>query len=155
MSEIYVFAERVMAAPPERVYRCIADYREHHARFLPPAFSDLVVEQGGVGAGTIIRFNMKVGGRVRAGRMRVEEPEPGRVLTESDPGSSLVTTFTVDPYEGGSRVRIEPRWLGSGGVGGWFERVFAPRLLRPIFVDELERLDVYARQLEALALGGV
>ena len=33
-------------------------------------------------------------------RMRVAEPEPGRILTESDTGSSSVTTFTVSPQGG-------------------------------------------------------
>ena len=77
--------------------------------------------------------------------MRAEEPEPGRVLTESDTGSSLVTTWTVTPEGRDSRVRIETRWQGAGGVGGFFERLFAPRVLRRIYTDELERLDRYAR----------
>ena len=37
-------AERTVDA----VYRYIADMREHHPRFLPPAFSDFQVEPGGV-----------------------------------------------------------------------------------------------------------
>src|SRR6266568_8260812 len=77
--------------------------------------------------------------------MRVDEPEPGRVLTESDTGSSLVTTWTVTPEGHGSRVRVETRWQGAGGVGGVFERLFAPRVLRGIYSDELGRLDRYAR----------
>src|SRR6266568_3658011 len=76
--------------------------------------------------------------------MRVDEPEPGRVLTESDTGSSLVTTWTVTPEGHGSRVRVETRWQGAGGVGGVFERLFAPRVLRGIYSDELGRLDRYA-----------
>jgi hypothetical protein len=42
-------------------------------------------------------------------------------------------------------VRVETRWQGAGGVGGVFERLFAPRVLRGIYVDELERLDRYAQ----------
>jgi hypothetical protein len=34
-----------------------------------------------------------------------------------------------------------------GGVGGVFERLFAPRVLRRLYDDELERLDRYARTL--------
>jgi hypothetical protein len=78
--------------------------------------------------------------------MKVAEPQPGRVLTESDTGSSLVTTFTVTPQEGGSRVEIATNWQGAGGVGGFFERLFAPRVLQGIYVQELERLDAYARE---------
>lgn len=146
MAELRVTVERSIAAPPERVYRYLADYREHHPRFLPPAFSDLRVEQGGIGGGTVHTFRLTAGGRTRQYRMRVEEPEPGRVLTESDMGSSLVTTFTVVPEGGGCRVRIETRWQGAPGVGGFFERLFAPRVLRRLYADVLERLDRYARE---------
>lgn len=145
MSELRVAAERAVGAPAEHVYRCIADFRDDHPRFLPPAFSDFRVEQGGIGAGTVHSFRMTAGRRSRAYRMRVDEPEPGRVLTESDLGSSLVTTFTVTPEGPGCRVQIETRWQGAGGVGGFFERLFAPRVLRRIYADELDRLDRYAR----------
>ena len=90
MARIVVSAERAVAAPADSVYQFVADMREHHPRFLPPAFSDFQVESGGVGAGTITRFRVRAGGRTREFRMRVAEPEPGRVLTESDTGSSLV-----------------------------------------------------------------
>src|SRR5262245_21409695 len=89
MAEIRVVAERPVGAPPDVVYRCIADYREHHPRFLPPAFTDFRVEQGGVGAGTVIAFDGTFGGRTRSFRMQVAEPQPGRVLTESDMNSSM------------------------------------------------------------------
>lgn len=146
MGTLHVSAERVIQAAPDRVYRYVADMREHHPRFLPPAFSDFEVESGGVGAGTVTRFNLNAGGRSRSYRMQVAEPEPGRVLTESDTESTLVTTFTVDPAEGGSRVQISTTWEGAGGIGGFFERTFAPRVLRRLYADELERLDNYARQ---------
>jgi uncharacterized protein YndB with AHSA1/START domain len=145
MSELSAAAERLIGAPADRTYRCIADFRTHHPRFLPPAFSDLRVEQGGVGAGTMYTFRLTAGGRTRGYRMRVEEPEPGRRLIESDTQSSLATTWTVTPEGERSRVRIETRWQGAGGVGGVFERLFAPRVLRGIYADELERLDRYAR----------
>jgi uncharacterized protein YndB with AHSA1/START domain len=144
MTQLQVAAERRIGAPAEQVYRVIADYREHHPRLLPAAFSDFRVEQGGVGAGTVHSFKLTAGGRSRAYRMRVEEPEPGRVLTESDQLSSAVTTFTVTPEGPACRVRIETRWQGAGGVGGVFERLFAPRVLRRIYDDELKRLDHYA-----------
>jgi hypothetical protein len=44
-----VSAERTVDAPAGTVYRYIADMREHHPRFLPPAFSDFQVESGGAG----------------------------------------------------------------------------------------------------------
>jgi hypothetical protein len=145
MGTIHVSAERTIAAPAEKLYGYIADMREH-PHFLPDAFSDFSVEEGGVGAGTITSFRINAGGRSREYRMAVAEPQPGRVLTESDTGSSLVTTFTVTPQDAGARVEIATSWQGAGGVGGFFERRFAPRVLRGIYVEELERLDTYARE---------
>lgn len=88
---------------------------------------------------------MTAGGRSRVFRMQVDEPTPGHMLTESDVQSSTVTTFTVTPKGAGCQVRIETRWQSASGVGGFFERLFAPRLLRRIYVDELKRLDRYTR----------
>lgn len=146
MAQLRVGSEKVVGAPSDVVYRLVADMREHHPHFLPPAFSDFEVESGGVGAGTIIGFTLKAGGRRRRYRMQIGEPEPGRVLTESDAGSSLVTHWRVEPEDGRSRVRLSSTWEGAGGIGGVFERLFAPRVLRGIYTDELERLDRYARQ---------
>jgi hypothetical protein len=119
--------------------------REHHPRFLPPAFSDFQVESGGVGAGTITRFRVTAGGRAREYRMQVAEPEPGRILTESDTGSTLVTKYTVTPKSDACLVQISTTWGGAGGIGGIFERLFAPRVMRGIYADELGRLDAYVR----------
>lgn len=141
-------AEREIAAPASVVYRILADYRQHHPQILPPAFSDFVVEQGGVGAGTVISFNVTAGGKTQAYRDVVSEPEPGRVLRESAaPGK--VTTFTVEPRgEGGSLVQIESVIPTAGGLRGVLERMFTPRVLGPIIEDELARLDAYAVALD-------
>ncbi|HEY1590438.1 MAG TPA: SRPBCC family protein [Solirubrobacteraceae bacterium] len=146
MAQIHVSAERQIGAPADVAYGYIADHREHHPRFLPDEFSDFEVEAGGVGAGTITRFKVTAGGRTRDYRMEVAEPEPGRVMTESDMNSSLVTTWTVTPEGSDSRVQIATTWDGAGGIGGFFERLFAPRVMRGIYADELERLDRYARE---------
>jgi hypothetical protein len=146
MPTIHVSAEGPVGAAPDAVYGYLADMQTHHPKFLPAAFSDFRVESGGVGDGTIIRYNLRAGGRTRGYRMLIAEPEPGRTMTESDTSSSAVTTFTVAPEEGVSRVKIASAWQGAGGVGGFFERLFAPRVLRGIFHDELRRLDAYARQ---------
>jgi len=129
------------------VYELIRDFREHHPRFLPSNFTEFEIEQGGVGAGTVITFTITAMGRTRGYRMRVSEPEPGRVMTEADTMSTMVTTWTVTP-EGAdaSRVRIETRWEGASGMPGFFERLFAPRGLRRIYNDELRKLDRYARE---------
>ncbi len=149
MAIIHVTAKREVGAPVESVYNYLSNMREHHPNFLPPAFSDFAVETGGVGAGTIVRFKVHAGGRTREYRMHVTEPEPGRVLVETDLNSSLVTTFAVEPSGAGSVVKITTGWQGAGGIGGFFERLFAPATMRRIYLDELERLDTYARQRAA------
>ena len=51
-------------------------------------------------------------------------------------------TWTLTPSEGGDRtlVVLESSWEGAIGIGGFFERIFAPRALRRIQGDVLERL---------------
>jgi uncharacterized protein YndB with AHSA1/START domain len=146
VATIEVSEARTINAPAEAVYGYIADH-EQHERFLPPAFSDFRIEAGGVGAGTVTSFKVKAGGGTRAFRMRVEEPEPGRVLTESDQNSDLVTTWTVTPEGDTCRVQIHTAW-GADGVVGLFERLLAPRSLRRLYAEELERLDSYAREAD-------
>jgi hypothetical protein len=148
MGKITVEREGPVGASAELTYRLIAD-DAHHQRFLPDGFSEFQVLEGGVGAGTLHRFKATAGGRTREFLMRVDEPEPGRVITETDQASSLVTSFTVTPTGETCRVRIATTWDGAGGVGGVFERLFAPRVMRRVYADELTRLDRYAREQAA------
>jgi uncharacterized protein YndB with AHSA1/START domain len=145
MGKVEAFAERTIDAPAGQVYGYLADMHQH-PHFLPPAFSDFQVEEGGVGEGSVTHFTVTAGGRTRSYRMRVTEPDPGRVLVESDANSSLVTTFNVEPRDGKSLVRISTNWDGAEGIGGFFERAFAPRAMRRIYLDELDRLSAYARE---------
>lgn len=144
MGAITVTESAPIAASAELVYRLIAD-DAHHVHFLPDAISDFRTVEGGVGAGTVHSFTITAGKRQRPYVMVVGEPEPGRVLTESDKGSSLVTTFTVTPAGATCTVEITTTWQGAGGIGGFFERTFAPGALRKIYAEELAKLDAYAR----------
>src|SRR5438270_3776904 len=93
-----VSASAVIPARRERIYSLISNYRDGHPRILPKQFTSLVVEEGGIGAGTIIRFQMRVFGRKQTFRAAITEPEPGRVLVETYLDSNgAVTTFTVNP----------------------------------------------------------
>ena len=137
-------AERTVPAPAAAVYALLADYRDGHPRILPPAFSDLMVLQGGIGAGTIIRFALKFAGRRQVIEARVEEPEPGRVLSEAYPDKSAVTRFIVDPVGDQSHVRIETSWEPSRGLAGQIERLIAPRLFRKLYMEELDLIERWA-----------
>jgi hypothetical protein len=150
MSTVHLSAERLVDAPADVVYRCIADYQRHHrpGGFLPPAFHDLRVERGGVGAGTLIRFQVSLAGRTSTIHAEISEPEPGRVLVEAS--DRVRTVFTVDPLGRQCRVRFDTHMQASG-VEGVLNRLFAQRLMRPLYADELERLERYARAQMAVA----
>ena len=67
----------VIPARPEVVYGIIADYRNGHPNILPRRyFGELIVEQGGIGAGTVINFTTHVLGNTRHFKHTVSEPEP-------------------------------------------------------------------------------
>lgn len=145
MSTLQVSAEDDIDAPPDRVYRIIADYSNHHPEIVPSALSDLVVEQGGVGAGTVIRYKAKIAGRTSETRQRVEEPEPGCVLKEHDLTREMVTTFTVTPSGNGARVRIATE-IETDGLRGLVERWLLPRVLPQMYRDEIANIERYARE---------
>ena len=143
MPSYRVSESSVIAAPPERVYAVLADYRQGHPDILPrPPFESLEVEEGGIGAGTVIRVRIRVLGRARTFRATVTEPDPGRVLVETDVTTGTATSFTVDPLDDGrqARVTIATDMRTRGGPLGVVQRILLPRLLRPIYVRELARL---------------
>src|SRR5262249_3682655 len=95
-----VSASALIAADPKRLYHILSDYRTGHPRILPREFGDIVVERGGTGDGTVIRFQMRILGKTQTFRAAISEPEPGRVLMETDLETNhAVTTFTVDPAD--------------------------------------------------------
>lgn len=145
MTTLHAEAEARIAAPAAEVYRYLADFRVHHPQYLPPAFSDLQVELGGYGAGTVITFKVTLWGVTRTVHSEVAEPAPGRVMTETDMATGAVTTFTVLPDGDACRVRIETDWRPSRGFNGLMERLFGAAMLRSLYRDELRRLDTYAR----------
>jgi hypothetical protein len=144
MQSRYV-AERQIATPADVVYHCLADYREHHnpSGFLPPAFSEFELHEGGYGAGTRASWSTVVGGQKRRMTAVITEPEPGRVLLETS--TAVSTTFTVTPSGSGCIARFESVF-DEPGVGGVLLRLFIGRTLGPIYADELARLDASARE---------
>jgi hypothetical protein len=144
MPLLHASAERTIPAPAAAVYALLADYRDGHPRILPPDFSDLTVLRGGVGAGTEIRFALRLAGRKQTVEACVDEPAPGRVLSESYQEKNAVTRFTVDPVGDQSRVRIETSWESSRGLAGLLERLIAPRLFRDLYAKELDLIERWA-----------
>ena len=135
-------ASALIDAPPQDIYAIIADYRHGHPQILPrPPFVSLAVEQGGTGSGTVIRVQMRVLGQLQAFRSVVTEPEPGRVLVETN-DNGYVTTFTVEPRADGQHayVTIETEIAGRSGALAAVERQLVSWLLRPVYVRELGQL---------------
>jgi hypothetical protein len=79
--------------------------------------------------------------------MKVSEPEPGRVLAESDDEAGVYTTFVIDPMEGGahSRVTITTETRPSPGIMGFLERILNPPAGRFVFRKEIKQIDAYLR----------
>jgi uncharacterized protein YndB with AHSA1/START domain len=142
MSHIYVESEQVINAPLEEVYDALSDYEHKRPQILPPNFVDYSVERGGVGTGTIIDYRLKAGGRERPYTMQIEESVKGRVITEQDTNSTLVTRWSLQPLKDGkqTRVSVSTEWDGGTGIGGFFERTFAPIGLRQIYNAMLSKL---------------
>lgn len=138
-----VVASAIIPARRERVYSLIANYHDGHPRIVPKQFSDMVVEQGGVGAGTVIRFQLSLLGKKQTYRAAITEPEPGRVLVETDlDGNGAVTTFTVDSgtAPADSRVTISTELPVRSGFLGRIEKSLTTLILRPMYEKELANL---------------
>jgi len=150
MSHIFVRSERIVDAKPEEVYETLADYKNKRPRMLTPNFLDYIVEKGGQGDGTVISYRLQAAGRERPYQMNVSETVKGKIITEQDTNSSLVTRWSVLPLNNGqqSRVSIESDWQGGSGVGGFFERTFAPMGLRKIYDNILTMLALLVQSPE-------
>lgn len=143
MAQLTITASQKIAAPAGKIYATIANYHHTHPQILPkPPFIALNVEKGGIGAGTIITFQIKVSGRVQTFRAEISEPEPGRVLVEKNDNNS-VTTFTVEPDGFVTITTTMPIRDGLlGKIEGWFARQY----LYPTYVQELKQLEQVAQQ---------
>lgn len=85
--------------------------------------------------------------RIRDCLLEVTEPSDGE-LVEKDQNSSMVTTWRVTPGSGEktARVTVTTVWNGAGGIGGFFEKTFAPKGLARIYDDVLSRLAAHVEQ---------
>lgn len=143
MTPFTITTSKEIVASAADIYALIADYRQGHPKFLPePYFASLEVETGGIGAGTIISFDMNVMGKVQSFRAEISEPEPGRVLVETDLNTGAPTTFTVDALDAEtSRVTISTVLQTRKGLAGKLEGWFTKRYLQPIYEEELKLLE--------------
>lgn len=137
MAQVTATAERTIEAPAETVRTALADYGTVRPQILTEHYSEYRVEPGG-------QVHWKLAAtrkRVRDQLVSVETPDTATIV-ERDANSSMVTTWTVTS-EGTNRstVRVVTTWNGAGGIGGFFERTFAPTGLRRIHEGVLANLD--------------
>jgi len=142
-----IVASRTISAPAEVLYPLIADYQTGHQRIMPRRyFKSLEVLAGGYGAGTRIRFVIRVLGISQTMHAEIIEPEPGRILHERVEETGAVTTFTLTPHADGrttqvtisSVLQVRKGWLGriEGRLMRW--------IVTPIFQQELQQLEEVA-----------
>ncbi|MEV7611676.1 SRPBCC family protein [Streptomyces sp. NPDC089799] len=141
MAQVEATTERIIAADAETVFDTLADYGNSRGKLLPEHFSEYEVREGGDGEGTLVHWKLQATSkRVRDCLLEVTEPSDGQ-LVEKDRNSSMVTTWTVTPAgEGKSRAVVTTVWNGAGGIGGFFERTFAPKGLGRIYDTLLANL---------------
>ena len=73
---------------------------------LSESFAGYELHHGGVGAGTVIGYRLRVGRHERAFVLGVEEPTPGRQLRERDRHGGLLVTWTLTPGGDGERTVV-------------------------------------------------
>ncbi|MFP3987007.1 SRPBCC family protein [Streptomyces sp. E11-3] len=141
MAQVEAVTERTITAEPDDVFDALADYSGTRAKLLPEHFSEYEVREGGDGKGTLVHWKLQATSkRVRDCLLEVDEPTDGQ-LVEKDRNSSMVTTWTVTPAgEGKARVVVTTVWNGAGGIGGFFEKTFAPKGLGRIYDQVLAKL---------------
>jgi hypothetical protein len=141
MAQVTARTERTIEAPAERVRTALADYETVRPTILTEHYGDYRVEAGGVGPGTRVHWTLQATKkRVRDQLVEVSIPAEDRIV-ERDANSSMVTTWTITP-EGTDRsvVAVETTWNGASGIGGFFERTFAPKGLQRIHDGVLSNL---------------
>ena len=126
-------ATKDIQVPAEMLYNIIADYRRMHWLILPKQyFVSLEVEEGGFGAGTIINFAMRILGQTQSFHSLITEPEPGRLLVETDIKSGIATSFHIAPIEkeGQTRVTISTELKGRNFLEAWIAKMMLQKIYR-------------------------
>ncbi|RDI28183.1 polyketide cyclase/dehydrase/lipid transport protein [Rhodococcus sp. AG1013] len=139
MAQVSASSSITTTAAPEQVLAALSDYETVRPRILPQQYLDYRVLEGGQGAGTVAQWTLQATEK-RSRDIKASVTVAGHTITESDANSSLVTTWEVAPSGTGSTVTTTTEWKGAGGIGGFFERTFAPLGLRKIQEKTLSNL---------------
>ena len=144
MAKVSASSSLTISAAPDKVLAALSDYETVRPRILPEQYRDFAVVEGGQGDGTVARWVLQATEK-RSRNVVATVSVSGATVTEKDANSSMVTTYLVAPSGSGSSVTTTTEWTGAGGVGGFFEKTFAPLGLKKIQAQLLQNL---SRQVE-------
>jgi hypothetical protein len=139
MRQVSASSTILIDAEPETVLAAVADYQAVRPKILSPHYSDYRVLEGGQGAGTVATWKLQAT-KSRARDVKANVDVAGHTVIEKDANSTMVTNWIVAPAGSGSSVTVKTSWQGAGGIGGFFEKTFAPLGLRKIQGEVLENL---------------
>ena len=139
MGQVSASSTVLIDAAPETVLGAVADYEAMRPKILSAHYSGYRVLQGGQGAGTVATWKLQAT-KSRSRDVKANVDVAGHTVIEKDENSSMVTNWTVAPAGPGSSVTVKTSWQGAGGIGGFFEKTFAPIGLRKIQAEVLGNL---------------
>ena len=121
-----------IAAAPDAVIGALADYNEVRPAILPEQYRDYAVIKGGNGDGTVVHWILQATSKRQRDVKATVSVVPDTV-TERDENSTMVTTYQVKAAGNGSKVTTTTTWNSqASGIGGFFEKTFAPKGLARI-----------------------
>ncbi|MGE2736575.1 SRPBCC family protein [Mycolicibacterium vaccae] len=139
MGQVSATSSVLIDADPATVLAAVSDYEAMRPKILSEHYSNYRVLEGGQGAGTVAEWKLQAT-KSRSRDVKATVDVAGRTVIEKDANSSMVTNWTVAPAGPGSSVTVKTSWQGAGGVGGFFEKTFAPIGLRKIQTEVLGNL---------------
>ncbi|MGX7694249.1 SRPBCC family protein [Gordonia polyisoprenivorans] len=144
MGQISASQTTEVAASPDAVIGALADYADTRPAILPEQYRDYQVISGGNGDGTVVHWILQATSKRQRDVKATVSVTPGAgsaasgpnaaaTITEKDENSSMVTTYQVSPAGLGSKVTTTTTWnSNASGIGGFFEKTFAPKGLARI-----------------------
>lgn len=137
MGEVIVEESLLVGAPPDIVYRVLAD-PAHHVRILPDAFENYrKVDE------STVSFSLRIGKVKRDFSVTTEQTEPNKLFREIDNNTNIVTEFRLEPHEQGTVVTIATHYKTAASISGFMESKFGPIFLRRLYNEELVKLGRY------------
>ena len=139
MGQVSASSSIDVSAAPEQVLVALSDYQTVRPRILSSHYRDYEVLDGGQGDGTVAKWTLQATEK-RVRNVKASVSVQGNTVTERDANSSMVTRWVVTPEGNGSKVTTTTEWVGAGGIGGFFEKTFAPIGLKKIQAEVLANL---------------